>query len=74
MEDGIQTQKHVEEDVGKYLRERFSRTEGFNPVDLPQAIARDSLESKITDWWETKEAPICYLEGKEGHGKNMACC
>ena len=69
LEDGIQTQKHVQEDVEKYLCERFSRAEGFNPINLSQAIVRDSLESKITDWWKAEQAPICYLEGKEGHGK-----
>ena len=66
---GIQTQKHVQKDVKKYLLDRFSRNEGFNPINLSQAIDRGSLESKITDWWETERLPICYLEGKEGHGK-----
>ena len=66
---GIQTQKHVEKDIEKYLLDRFSRNEGFNPINLPQAIDRGSLEAKITDWWETGRLPICYLEGKEGHGK-----
>lgn len=66
---GIQTQKHVQKDIEKYLLDRFSRKEGFNPINLSEAIDRGSLESKITDWWETERLPICYLEGKEGHGK-----
>ncbi len=70
LEDGIQTQKHVQEDVGKYLRKRFATDKGFNPINLPQAIDRDPLESKIMDWWEIEEAPICCLEGKEGMGKS----
>ena len=69
VEDGIQTQKHVQEDVGKYLRKRFATDKDFNPINLSQAIERKSLESEITDWWETEESPICCLEGKEGHGK-----
>ena len=66
---GIQTQKHVHEDIKKYLTERFSKSEGFNPINLSQAIDRDSLEPQIIDWWETEQVPICCLEGKEGHGK-----
>ena len=66
---GTQTQKHVQKDIEKYLLDRFSRKEGFNPINLSEAIDRGSLESKITDWWETERLPICYLEGKEGHGK-----
>ena len=69
LEDGIQTQRHVQKDTEKYLRERFSRAKGFNPINLSQAIVRDSLESQITVWWESEESPICCLEGKEGHGK-----
>ena len=69
LEDGIQTQNHVQQDVEKYLFERFNREEGFNPINLSQAIDRVSLESQITNWWETEESPICCLEGKEGHGK-----
>ena len=70
VEDGIQTQKHVQEDVGKYLRKRFATDKDFNPINLSQAIERKSLESEITDWWETEESPVCCLEGKEGHGKS----
>ena len=69
LEDGIQTQIHVQKDTEKYLLKRFNRDEGFNPINLSQAIDRDPLESKIADWWETEESPICCLEGKEGHGK-----
>ena len=69
LKDGIQTQKHVQEDIERYLLKRFSTDKGFNPINLPHAIARDSLESKITDWWEAEESSICCLEGKEGHGK-----
>ena len=69
LEDGIQTQSYVQKDAEKYLLKRFNRNEGFNPINLSQAIDRESLESKITDWWETQKSPICYLEGKEGHGK-----
>ena len=66
----IQTQKHVQKDIEKYLLERFSRGEGFNPINLSEAIDRDPLESKIEDWWEASVSPVCYLEGKEGHGKS----
>ena len=69
LEDGIQTQRHVQKDTEKYLLNRFNRDEGFNPINLSQAIERKSLESQITNWWETEESPICCLEGKEGHGK-----
>ena len=70
LEDGIQTQNHVQQDVEKYLFERFNRDEGFNPINLSQAVERESIESQISDWWENQEASICYLEGKEGHGKS----
>ena len=69
LKEGIQTQKHVQRDVEKHLRERFSRDKGFNPISLSQAVERKSLESKIIDWWESSGSPVCYLEGKEGHGK-----
>ena len=69
LEDRIQTQKHVQKSTEKYLLNRFNRDEDFNPINLSQAIERKALESKLTDWWDTEEAPICYLEGKEGHGK-----
>ena len=70
LKDGIQTQKHVQKDIEKYLIKRFSTGEGFNPINLSQAIDRDPLESKIVDWWETEGTPICCLEGEEGHGKS----
>ena len=70
LEDGIQTQKHVQEDIEEYLLERFSRNKGFNPINLSQAIERETIESRILDWWEAGESPICCLEGKEGHGKS----
>ena len=70
LEDGIQTQKHVQKDVEKYLLERFSREKGFNPINLSEAIERKSLEAKINNWWEASGSPVCYLEGKEGHGKS----
>ena len=69
LEDGIQTQRHVQQDAEKYLFERFNREAGFNPINLSQAIDRDFLDSQIINWWETEESPICCLEGKEGHGK-----
>lgn len=69
LEEGIQTQKHVQKDVEKYLLERFNSTEGFNPINLSQAIGREK-ESQLSDWWETERTPICYLEGEEGHGKS----
>ncbi len=69
LKDGIQTQKHVQEDIEGYLLKRFSTDKGFNPINLSQAIDRPSLESQITNWWETEKFPICCLEGKEGHGK-----
>ena len=70
LEDGIQTQKHVQKDIGEYLLERFSRDKGFNPINLSEAVDRKSVESKISDWWNTPDAPICCLEGEEGHGKS----
>ena len=70
MKGGIQTQKHVQKDVEKYLLERFSREKGFNPINLSQAIERKSLEAEIENWWEASGSPVCYLEGKEGHGKS----
>ena len=69
LEDRIQTQSHVQKSTEKYLLNRFNRDEDFNPINLSQAIERKSLESKLTEWWDTEEAPICYLEGKKGHGK-----
>ena len=69
LEDGIQTQKHVQKDIEEYLLERFSGDKGFNPINLSKAIDRKSVESKISDWWNTADARICCLEGKEGHGK-----
>ena len=68
--DGIQTQKWVQRDTAKCLLERFSRDKGFNPINLSQAIDRESLESEIIDWWETRGKPVCYLEGEEGIGKS----
>ena len=70
LKEGIQTQKHVQKDVEKYLLERFSREKGFNPINLSQAIERKSLEAEIENWWEASGSPVCYLEGKEGHGKS----
>ncbi len=70
LEDGIQTQKHVQEDIEEYLLDRFSGDKGFNPINLSEAIERKSLESEITDWWETTGSPVCCLEGEEGHGKS----
>ena len=70
LEDGIQTQRYVQEDIAPYLLKRFSTDKGFNPINLSQAIDRPCLESQITNWWETEESPICCLEGKEGHGKS----
>ena len=70
LKDGIQTQKHVQEDIERYLLKRFSTNKGFNPINLPQAIERSLLGSKIKDWWEASGQPVCYLEGKEGHGKS----
>ncbi len=69
LEDGIQTQIHVQRKVEKYLTERFNRNEGFNPIDLTQAIDRGSLQSQITDWWQMQDTSVCYLEGEEGTGK-----
>ena len=70
LNQGMQTQKHVQEDIEKYLLARFSRDKGFNPINLSQAINRDLIESKIADWWEALGSGICYLEGEEGHGKS----
>ena len=70
LKDGIQTQRHVQKDIEQYLLKHFSRAEGFNPINLSQAIDREPLESKIVDWWETEGTPICCLKGEEGHGKS----
>ncbi len=69
LEEGIQTQKQIQKDVEKYLLKRFNSPEGFNPINLSQAIDREK-ESQISDWWGTEGAPICCLEGEEGHGKS----
>ena len=47
----------------------FNSAEDFNPINLSQAIGREK-ESQISDWWGTEGAPICCLEGEEGHGKS----
>ena len=75
LEDGIQTQKHVQKDTAEYLLKRFgydsNRSSRFKyPIDLSKAVDRRSLELKITDWWETPGNPVCYLEGEEGIGKS----
>ena len=70
LKQGIQTQKHIQKDIEKHLFERFSKEQGFNPINLSQAIERESLESKIMDWWTDNRQPVCCLEGKEGHGKS----
>ena len=69
LEEGIQTQKQIQKDIEKYLLKRFNSAEGFNPINLSQAIGRER-ESQISDWWRTEGAPICCLEGEEGHGKS----
>ncbi len=69
LERGIQTQYHVKKDTEKFLLDRFSSNEGFNPINLTQAIDRQEIESKIDDWWESDSVPICYLQGEEGTGK-----
>ena len=69
LEEGIQTQKQIQKNVEKYLLKRFNSAEGFNPINLSQAIGREK-ESQISDWWGTEGAPICCLEGEEGHGKS----
>ena len=69
LEEGVQTQKQIQKDVEKYLLKRFNSAEGFNPINLSRAIGREK-ESQISDWWETEGAPICCLEGEEGHGKS----
>ena len=69
LEDGIQTQSRVQKDAEKYLLERFSRSEGFNPINLSKGIERPALESEILAWWENQAQPVCCLEGEEGNGK-----
>ncbi|MCY4404689.1 MAG: hypothetical protein OXD54_19140 [Candidatus Poribacteria bacterium] len=69
LEQGIQSQYHVKEYTKKYLSDRFSRDEGFNHINLSQAIDRQEIVSKIGDWWESDDVPICYLQGEEGTGK-----
>ena len=69
LKQGIQTQYHVKEDTEKYLLDRFSRDQGYNHINLSQAINRQEIESKIGDWWESDDVPLCYLQGEEGTGK-----
>ena len=75
LKQGIQTRHQVYQDAKEYLRGRFvsdtNHTARFRyPIDLSKAIDRGSLESKITNWWETPGKPVCYLEGEEGIGKS----
>ena len=75
LEEGIQTRHQVYKDTRKYLHKRFGydtdHTLRFKyPIDLSKAINRELLESKITNWWETRDKPVCYLEGEEGIGKS----
>ena len=75
LEEGIQTRHQVYKDTRKYLHKRFGydtdHTLRFKyPIDLSKAIDRESLESQITNWWDTPGKPICYLEGEEGMGKS----
>ncbi len=69
LDSGIQTQYHVKNDVEKYLSGHFSRIEGYNPINLSQAIERQETESLINDWWNRDDDPICFLQGEEGTGK-----
>ena len=69
LERGIQSQYQVKKDAEKHLLKRFSSNEGFNPINLTQAIERQEIESKIVAWWESDSVPICYLQGEEGTGK-----
>ena len=69
LNSGIQTQSHVKKDTEKYLLDRFSSNEGFNPINLTKAVDRQEIESRIDDWWESDSVPICYLQGEEGTGK-----
>ena len=75
LELGIQTRYQAHKDTRKYLHKRFGydtdHTLRFKyPIDLSKAIDRESLESQITNWWDTPGKPICYLEGEEGMGKS----
>ena len=69
LDSGIQTQYHVKNDVEEYLSERFSRNEGYNPINLSQAIERQETEFLINDWWNSDNVPVCFLQGEEGTGK-----
>ena len=75
LEEGIQTRHQVYKDTRIYLHKRFGydtdHTLRFKyPIDLSKAIDRESLESQITNWWDTPGKPVCYLEGEEGMGKS----
>ena len=50
LDSGIQSQYHVKMDIKKYLADRFNRDEGFNRINLSQAIDRQEIETKISDW------------------------
>ncbi len=70
LEEGIQTRHQVYKDTRKYPHKRFGydtdHTLRFKyPIDLSKAIDRESLESQITNWWDTPGKPICYLEREE---------
>ena len=69
LDSGIQSQYNVKNDVEKCLSERFSRNEGYNPINLSQAIDRHEIESSINHWWKRDDVPICFLQGEEGTGK-----
>lgn len=69
LDNGIQSQYHVKKDSEKFLLDRFNRNDGFNPINLSQAVERESFESEISSWWNTQDAPVCFLEGGEGTGK-----
>ena len=49
----------------------LAETEGFNPINLSEAIDREIHRIKNLGLVEYPgESPICCLEGQEGHGKS----
>ena len=72
---GQRSRNQVQKDTERYLLKRFQGDSNHNlrfnyPIDLSEAIERESLESEISTWWETPGKPVCYLEGEEGMGKS----
>jgi hypothetical protein len=49
------------------LKDRFS-----NDHVLDDAVSRETIRTKLTQWWDDGSVPITALEGEEGNGKSWA--